>query len=118
MAEQKALSLGALKDIDMGKIDVVFRRALEQVARDCADRPGDKSSRKVRLEVEIKPAADESGVCNFVDVGFTITSKVPAFRTRDYEMRLNYQGTFFFNPDSPDDVQQETMNFKPQQEEE
>lgn len=71
----------------------------------------DPATRKVVIEIGIKPDADPDGSCDRVKTQIQVTSTVPRHRTRVHEMALHTNGALSFNADSPDNVDQETMDF-------
>lgn len=106
---KKALSLESLKDIDQGKIAVALEHELSKIGRDLNDRPGDKSIRTLSMQVAFVPVMDDSGVCYQANVEFTVQSKLPPKRSRPYQMEVRPSGAMLFNPETPEDVNQTTI---------
>lgn len=111
MARQ-VLKLSTLTGLDLGKVDAAFQMELQKVIKDIMDRPGDESARTVSLDLMIKPEHAVSGVCETAEVEFKVEAKVPAKRSRVFSMRVNPSGggVLTFNPESPDDAEQGTLD--------
>lgn len=109
MGKQR-LTLEALTGLDSGKAAAVFQHELKKAVKDCTERPGETAAREVVLRVQVKPAVESSGVCTAAEVEFECHSKIPRQRTRAYQMEVDARGELLFNPDSPDDVHQRTLD--------
>jgi hypothetical protein len=103
------LTLDTLKSLDMGKISAAFDHELRHVVKDCIDRPGDESTRTVALQMTVKPEPSD-GVCDTVMCEFTVTSKVPPRRSRQFQLQAHARGDVLVNTESPDDVRQGTLD--------
>lgn len=100
------LTFGALDQIDSGKIALLLKRHLANVAQDCVNRPSDDAKRKVTMEFTFTPVLDpDTRECETVKCQIECKSKVPTFRSKKYEMRVHKTG-FAFNRDFPDDLDQ------------
>lgn len=111
MQALEKFQLSALAEMDGGRINVAFAQALARVVGDCEDRPGEKKSRTITLQVEVTPILDASGVCDDAKVQMVITDSVPKRKTRIYDMALQKgkhgKGPhLLFRPDSLDDADQ------------
>lgn len=106
----KTLALGfdSLADLDDGRVNALLKHHLKRIAEDCISRPNDATTRKVVLEFNVKPVANQEGDIDFVRVNIEARSKIPIYRTRPYEMRC-VKGGFLFNADFPDSVDQQDM---------
>lgn len=104
------LTLNALKDFDLGKIDVAFVKELEAVVRDLRDRPGEKAARKVTLEVELIPQEADTGDCETAMMRFMISSRIPKRSSRTYEVGVQKNGGLLVNDLSPDNISQGTLD--------
>jgi hypothetical protein len=102
------LEFTSLAEIDDGRIQKLLRMHLQRIAQDCMDRPGDKTKRKVTIEFIIDPIVSPEGHCDDARVTIECKSKVPTYRTKPYEMRVNTRG-FAFNEDFPDQVDQSSI---------
>lgn len=106
------LNLETLKSLDMGSIDVAFRTHLERVVKDCLDRPGDKRSRKVAIELIAVPVPEIRGNtidCDGVKATLKVKSALPDHETRTLDFGVKADGTLVFNEDSPCDHKQGTL---------
>jgi hypothetical protein len=92
--------------LDDGKTAIAVGKHLERAARDCYDRPTDFKPRVVILQIEVTPIENDD---QNVMVQCFASSKVPPHRSRTVEMRVHGNGQLLFNPDSLDNVDQETM---------
>lgn len=104
------LTLSALKDLDMGKVDVAFDEHVARALRDIEERPGDQKARRVLLDISFTPAEPDG---NTVHAEFSMKSSVPVHRTRKYEMavrRVGQKSVAVFNPESPVDIHQGTLD--------
>ncbi len=97
-----------LTKLDDGRIDKLLKHHLSIAARDCINRPGDKNARKVTLEFICKPQANPEGDAETASVELECKSKVPIYRSRSFEMRLN-NGGFTYNQDFPNDLSQPSL---------
>jgi hypothetical protein len=109
------LDLATLKDLDGGKPAIAFRRAVEDCVKDCADRPTERRSRKVTLELVLTPvpAEDPEFEGSFHADGatgeFKIKSAIPNRQTRPYSFGMDRNGRLFFSTESPANVKQTTF---------
>lgn len=104
------LTLAMLKDLDMGRVAAGFQKELDHIVKDCEDRPGDVRARQVTLKLSLVPDSDGMGVCETVQGEFSITSSVPNRVSKKYQMRVHANGSLLFNPESPEDVTQGTLD--------
>lgn len=102
--------LDTLSALDGGKAVVAFDQHTRRATQDIADRPGDKSPRKVTLTITLTPVLQADGLCNEVDAQIEVSSTVPKHRTKPYSFGLNHNGMLIFNADSPDNVNQSTFD--------
>lgn len=109
MARQQ-LTLDSLRVLDFGIVPEHFKQSLERAAKDCIDRPVVKTARKVTVEFFLTPVPDQSGRdCDEVHVECEISSAIPKYRTRPYQMTPTRRGELMFNPDVPEDPDQQTL---------
>lgn len=111
MARQ-VLKLSTLTGLDLGKVDAAFQIELQKCIKDLMDRPGDEAKRSVVLQLDMIPEHAVSGVCETAQVEFTVAAKVPVKRSRVFSMKVNASGggALLFNPESPDDASQGTLD--------
>lgn len=105
------LDLQALTLLDMGKVNALFLRAMENVARDLSGRPTDESARKVEVVFSFRPVASD-GMLEETRMEVVVKTKVPAQRTREYSMGITPKGQAVFNVDAPDNCNQETLDME------
>ncbi|GMV26949.1 MAG: hypothetical protein AMXMBFR58_29800 [Phycisphaerae bacterium] len=103
-------SFQTLEELDSGKINTAINREIRKIVEDLNDRPGDKASRRLSVEVTFKPATSEDGLCETCDVSFKVTSKLPPRTTREYNMQVHPKGRVSFNPASLDDTRQRSLD--------
>jgi len=110
------LDLENLSKLDNGKPAIAFRRAVEDCSRDCTDRPTEQRTRKVTMELLIKPVASEDPVfegsfraCGAV-AEFKIKTTIPNRQTRPYSFGIDPKGRLFFSEESPTNVNQTTFD--------
>lgn len=104
------MTLNSLGELDNGKIVAAFDHELRHVVRDCVDRPGDKSSRVVTLQLNVTPDPDERSLCETVLCEFTVKSQVPPRRTKAYQLEARANGAVLVNPASPESIRQGTLD--------
>lgn len=105
-----AFEISKLSSVDDGRIAAAVDLAIEQCSRDCVDRPGDSGTRKVTLEIGIKPEQGEDGSCETAAVEFQIKTSLPARRSKTFQMATKPSGMLEFNPASPDAIGQRTLD--------
>ncbi len=108
--QEMNLTFESLEDLYDGRIAMVLKRHMAMVARDCMNRPGDKTKRKVTLEFGFTPVPDpdDMSVCERVDCQLECKSKLPVHRSRPIQMRPHETG-FIFNQDFPEDISQQSL---------
>lgn len=104
-----ALTLENLENLDLGKASIAFNQQIRRIAEDCLDRPGDGNARKVTLEVVAKPVTNDDGSADRVKLQIQVTSKIPSYRTRVYDLGLRKNGVLVFSEDSPENFDQTTI---------
>jgi hypothetical protein len=100
----------SLATIDNGKIELAFNQLCKEVAKDLAERPHDKTARKVTVVIEFKPDPDEQGVGDRANFDVSLHANVPKRRTRTFAVGVKPSGAMLFNPDAPDDPHQGTLD--------
>ena len=105
----KQLRLDTLKDLDDGRVSVAVDAALKQASLDCQDRPGNKSARKVTLELALTPVVGQDGDCEDIDVVPTIKRTMPAMGGKAYRMGGQRNGLLVFSLNNPEDHNQTTV---------
>ena len=95
--------------VDGGAIKIAMDDALQQVIKDCVDRPLVSGSRSVTLELSIKTISSETEI-EEVAIAFVVKHKVPAKSTRSIRMKPRANGKLVFNDDAPDSPLQHTID--------
>jgi hypothetical protein len=106
------LTVDSLAKIDFGSIAEAFKTHIERLVRDCVDRPGVKSARKVALELKLTPVAQVRGTtidCDGAKGVFCIKSSIPNHETQAVDFGVRSDGSLVFNEDSPRDHRQSTL---------
>jgi hypothetical protein len=109
------MSLAALKTLDGSRVALAFQRSVEDCVLDMRDRPLDKSKRKVTLELELIPVADEDPVvegrmmCVGADANFRVKTSLPQRVSKTYNFELDDKG-LFFAVNSPENAAQTTFD--------
>ena len=103
------VNLENIKHLD-ARINAAFDSHLRTCVKDCFDRPGDKSKRKVKIVVELEPSTREDGTFDYIDHNWQFSSVVPPHRTGAIQSQARTNGSLAFNPHSLDDVNQLTLD--------
>lgn len=89
MSKQKMrLNLGTLGDLRGGAVGKIFDQKLSGVIADCNDRPGNKTARKVIIEVAVTPVDDDLEG-EKVDIECSVHSKVPVMAIKAHQARVS-----------------------------
>lgn len=103
------LSLRGLGDLDEGHFSVAIDNALLAIGRDIRDRGVDKRVRRLAIIVEVKPIVDKGRVLALSTTAKLKTS-IPDEISAPTAMELHGTGLIGFNPSSPDDPRQSTID--------
>lgn len=91
----------------------MFNRLVAEAVKDCHARPGEKTAREVGLKMVITPVMASDGTsCDAVNIDFALPTKTPARRSKTYQMLSQDDGKIMFNPASPDQPRQRTLDEK------
>lgn len=96
MQKMVPLTLNSLEGLDRSKAMIAFNSMLQEISKDCLDRPGDKHARSLTMKAVLKPVVNEDGGCDGVKVSFEFVTKVPKKKTRDYDLLVNNDGKIFY----------------------
>lgn len=107
----KQFTLADLHELDGGRVATAFDLAVKRIALDCDDRPGELRPRTVNLQIEMIPSVDDRNECDGVKVKMQVKDSVPTRKSKKYDFGLRKNGVLTFNPDSPDNIDQETFDF-------
>lgn len=101
--------VSSLAFLDGGRIREAVEQALERCRADCDDRPAEKKSRRLSLEIAFIPECDPKGRLTGVDVSFKVVEKLPPRVSAVYAMKPRGKD-LYFNELSPDDPDQMTID--------
>ena len=105
------LSLDSLMELDGGRAAMAFQHELEKIVQDLDDRPGDKTARKVMIQLSIMPEQTDNGSAVTSEVAFRVKSSVPDRKTTSYRMKIDpIAKCLTFNPHSPEAPEQQTFD--------
>lgn len=107
---KQQLTLSSIKDLDDGRVEAAFNTAVKTCIQDCMDRPNDDSTRTVTFVAHITPLSENAGICEEVDIDFTVAPKIPKRRSKSYRMIPHPNGAALFNPASDDNPKQSTLD--------
>jgi len=106
---QVKFSLDTLDQFDGGLAKAIFDQAFAGVVRDVVSRPACTKPRHVLLDFEVTPSVEVEGVVD-AKVAIKCQAKVPPARTRDLPLATNRAGQLWFNPFSPHNPAQRTID--------
>jgi hypothetical protein len=116
VAVDTEFSLENLRALDFGAVNLAFKEELERAVRDCMDRPLLEKPRTVNIRFVLKPECETNNKkagqaidCDHVALQGFVESILPKQITQVYNMRPTKKGKLFFNPDVPEDPDQETL---------
>ena len=109
------VTLANIGEMSGGAVAAQFQRHLARAFADCEDRPGDKTARKLVLEVEIVPVLeqlDDAGMPAVInaDVSCKIKSKLPDHVSKPTECQIKQDHRAIFNDMSEGNVSQKTID--------
>lgn len=109
------VTLSNLGEMSGGAVSVQFQRHLARAFADCEDRPGDKTARKIVLEIEVVPVVDQlagDGLPAVIhaDITCKIKSKLPDHVSKPTECHLRQGNRAVFNDMSESNVSQMTLD--------
>lgn len=107
---RRELKLENLIHIDGGRIAAAFDQAIQRLAMDCADRPGDDRERILTLQVKLKPVMDTDGQYEDAKMQAFLTEKIPHRKSKVIDLQPVRGGRFAFNDLSEDDAKQRTLD--------
>lgn len=96
MSQYIPLSLESLAEMDDGAVGLLVRNAMQQIARDCVNRPTDPTERKIIIQLGMKPIANGPNL-KHIEFVPEIKTKVPTFRTAPMVLRATNAGFSYSN---------------------
>lgn len=104
---QITLNTKNLHHIHDGRVAMAIDHAIRMVSNDCAARPGEKSKRKVMIEMEAVPVLDSNTArLDNVELKFRVNTSLPKRVSQAYPMLHLGDGALAFQPASPNDPRQ------------
>ena len=97
------LNTASLGSYQGGKVQAILNAELKRAVQDCLNRPTDKKTRKVYLEISMVPVPDDTGDLDHILIEFDATSKVPKRRTAPDKVGVTKAGQIFFMTEGEDD---------------
>jgi len=107
----REVDFNSLSEMDDGVLNLVLRKHLKRAADDCMDRPGDQKPRKIKIEIGYVPMLLPSGEAYDAGMQVKIASSIPDHVSQAYNVGMRKNGTFVFNANALDSVNQNTMDF-------
>lgn len=107
MPAPSLFTLKALAELDHGKVAEQVETALKAAGQDCVERPGEKRVRKVTLQIEMVPFADERGFLERVKTTFQVKQSLPTRTTNFYDCDARKTGQLVFNDLYPNDSKED-----------
>lgn len=102
------LDFDSLAKLDEGRINKLLVMHIQRLTADCRDRPGDKHPRKLTIDISLTPIISPELECESVSVEIEAKSKIPAYRSKKYEMKPSKAG-LEFNQDFPEELDQQPL---------
>lgn len=111
----REVTLENIGEMSDGAVAAQFQRHLTRAISDCEDRPGDKTARKLVLEVEVIPVMEQmdgGGLPSIVNANITckIKSKLPDHVSRPTECQIKQGHRAVFNDMSENNINQRTLD--------
>jgi hypothetical protein len=102
-----------LHKFDGGRIQAALDQAIRNAVRDLVDRPGDPTTRKITLTINLTPECDAGNNLEAIETECHVTAKYPCYRVRANKLsvrKLAGEDVMIFNPEDPD-VRQKPLDF-------
>lgn len=101
------IQLSNLKAAGLELIEADFLHALSTAVVDVQERPGEEKPRKVVLTWELRPAANQRGICEEVKLDVTCQTQLPKTNAMGQLTTVPHaQGQLFIRAGSPDEPDQ------------
>lgn len=113
MPEYVELRIDTIAELGIGASEA-FAKALTHAVRDCIDRPADERARKIVMQVDVTPVKevhDNVISCEGARAVFKVRARVPDYETDVCDFGVKRDGRLFFNPLSPRNHRQNTLDF-------
>ncbi len=112
MPELTPLTLATIQQVDLGRVGTAFDLLLKKAITDCIDRPADKRTRKVTLQINLLPVAqihDKEITCEGAKGTVHAKLTVPDYETQTLDFGVKKGGHAYFADDSPGNHKQAMM---------
>ena len=106
----KKLTLAEFKDLDDGRLHVAWNKGLERLVKDCLDRPGDTSPRKLTMQLAIVPVQGQEGTLEDINGHVEIKDSIPVRKSKTYSFRCNKNGDLIYSANNPSNARQTTFD--------
>jgi hypothetical protein len=106
----REFNLQNLAHVSGGRIEAIFKRHIQRALLDCEDRPGDKTKRKVTIDVLISPVVLQDGAVTDANIECEVSSKIPKHISPTINCALKAGGRAVFNDMCEADVDQRTID--------
>ncbi len=98
MSNYVPLTLEKVAEIEDGILGLIVKRALLAAARDCVDRPRDKTTRKVVVTLGFKPIPDDDGRLKHIAFIPDVQTRIPKYTPMPMLIKATNAG-FHYHPD-------------------
>lgn len=106
----KPFGITDIGELDEGRVAAQINLALRNAAKDCANRPGLESRRKVTVTFFLSPETGEEGVCDSINLDVQTKTSAPPSNSRLFNMNAHPTNGLVFNAASEDNVHQSTLD--------
>ena len=91
-------------------VELVFQKIMQDLFKDCINRPYDKTKRKCKLTFCIEPVLDEStGQLDHCKIVVEGRPGIPLYRTKPIPVLVDHHGLASYNRDLPPDLDQQSL---------
>jgi demethoxyubiquinone hydroxylase (CLK1/Coq7/Cat5 family) len=102
--------LAAIGAIDGGRVDAAVKRHLARAIEDCDDRAAESKSRKIVLQIEVKPITHQDGATCDVEITVQVKSVIPTHVAMPVTARVSGRSDAWFNDMSQENPDQRTID--------
>lgn len=111
---KETFNIDSLKGISGGRVVEALEQAIHRCGKDVVDRPGVKGARVVMLQVSVAPVAQadlhDPNSNAIASIQCTIRESVPDRKSEPFNVEVRGNGALIFNPASPNNVRQGTLD--------
>lgn len=106
----REFNLANLVHVSGGRIQAIFQRHMQRAIADCEDRPGDKTNRKITVDILVAPVVLQDGAVTDANIECEVSSKIPKHISPTINCALKSGGRAVFNDLCESDVDQKTLD--------